>query len=361
MQERMILHKHVRIWLILGLALIFGQILIGGVTRLTGSGLSITKWEIVTGTLPPLNEKAWEEEFALYQSTPQYRLINHGMSISQFKMIYFWEYLHRLWARWMGLIFLFPFVWFWRKGLLHPALLKRLGILILLAGITASFGWIMVASGLIERPWVNAYKLSAHLLLGFSVFIYLLYILVREQWPDGIGVFPVRQRQSLLLFIGLIILQIFLGGMMSGMKAGFTYPTWPDMNGVFIPDVMLKLDNWTVYNLVHYDDSGLMVALVQWLHRLTAYVLIIIGLRYFLQYLKANSSTVYKQIHIVLVIVLVTQIVLGIATVLGFQKGMPVLYASMHQMCALILLSLACTELFWNSYKSNSVIESPYN
>ncbi len=348
------MHKHVRIWLIVGLALIFGQILIGGVTRLTGSGLSITKWEIVTGTLPPLTEEAWEEEFALYKSTPQYRLINKGMSLPQFKMIYFWEYFHRLWARWMGLIFLFPFLLFWRKGHFHPVLLKRLGILVLLAAITASFGWIMVASGLIERPWVNAYKLSAHLLLGFSVFLYLLYILVKELWPEGIGSFPDRQRRSLIWFISLIVIQIFLGGMMSGMKAGFTYPTWPDMNGVYIPGLLLEWESWTVYNLVHYDDSGFMIALVQSLHRITAYLLIIIGLRYFLRYLYANKHSVYKQIHIVLVMVLITQIVLGILTVLGFQKGMPVVLASAHQMCALLLLSLACTELIWISYTGRS-------
>ncbi len=358
MQEKTTLHKHVRIWLILGLALIFGQILIGGVTRLTGSGLSITKWEIITGTLPPLSDEGWQEEFALYQETPQYKLINNGMSMSQFKMIYFWEYLHRLWARWMGLIFLFPFLWFWRKGHFHPALLRRLGILIGLAAITASFGWIMVASGLIERPWVNAYKLSAHLLLGFSVFIYLLYILVREIWPDGIGTFPHGQRRILIWFIAIIVWQIFLGGMMSGMKAGYTYPTWPDMNGVFIPDVLVDASNWTVHNLVNYDDSGFMVALVQWVHRITAYLLIIIGLYYILRTFRANDMPVYKQIHIVLIIVLITQIVLGILTVLGFQKGMPVVLASAHQMCALLLLSTSVIELIWISYNGPSLTVS---
>lgn len=347
MQNETSLHKHVRVWLFLGLLLIFGQIMIGGVTRLTGSGLSITKWEIITGTIPPMDEESWIDEFGLYQQTPQYKLINKGMSLSEFKMIYFWEYLHRLWARWMGLIFLFPFLWFWRKGYLDPILLKRLGILVGLAAVTASFGWIMVASGLIERPWVNAYKLSVHLLLGFSVFLYLVYILVRELWPKGIGSVAINQRRDLLVLFLIIVVQVFLGGMMSGMKAGYAYPTWPDMHGSFIPDILHDRSQWTVHNFVNYDDNGFMLALVQWLHRSVGYLLIIIGLRYFITYRQEVNMPVYNIIHMLLIILLITQICLGIFTLLGFQHGMPVAFASAHQMCALLLLSIVCVQWTW--------------
>ena len=155
--------KAVKVWLIIGLVMIFFQVVIGGVTRLTGSGLSITKWEIVTGTLPPLSDSQWLEEFELYKATPQYQKINEGMSLSDFKFIYFWEYFHRLWARSMGFVFLFPFLFFWWKGWIDKPLMQRLGITVLLAAIVASFGWIMVASGLIDRPWVIAYKLTSRL------------------------------------------------------------------------------------------------------------------------------------------------------------------------------------------------------
>ncbi len=347
MENEVSLHKHVRIWLFLGLILIFGQIMIGGVTRLTGSGLSITKWDIITGSIPPLNESSWKAEFDLYQQTPQYRLINNGMSLSEFKVIYFWEYLHRLWARWMGLIFLFPFLWFWRKNYFHSALLKRLGILVGLAAVTASFGWIMVASGLIERPWVNAYKLSIHLLLGFSVFVYLVYILVTELWPKGIGLVKRHQKQHLNIFLIGMLIQLILGGMMSGMKAGFAFPTWPDMHGSFIPSILADGSHWTVNNLVNYDDNGFMLALVQFLHRTVAYILIIIGLTYYLRYRHAVSKPVYNFIHTLLIILLVTQISLGIFTLLGFRNGMPVALGSAHQMCALLVLSVGCVQWTW--------------
>jgi len=341
------LNRYVRGWLILGLVLVFGQILIGGVTRLTGSGLSITKWEIITGTLPPMTTEAWEQEFALYKETPQYALINDGMSLSEFKFIYFWEYLHRLWARWMGLVFLIPFLIFWRKGMLSGRLIRQLCILVGLAAVTASFGWIMVASGLIERPWVNAYKLSTHLLLGFSVFLYLLHILVGAIWPHGVGPSRSKHHRNLVALLSLLVFQIFLGGMMSGMKAGFAYPTWPDMHGAWMPAMLGDVSHWTVENFVDYDETGFMVALVQFMHRITAYLLIIIGLRYYIRYRTAHVSPWYDRIHTLWIILLIIQVTLGILTLLGFQRGMPVALGSAHQMVALLLVSTLVVQWTW--------------
>ena len=341
------LNRYVRGWLILGLVLVFGQILIGGVTRLTGSGLSITKWEIITGTLPPMTTEAWEQEFALYKETPQYALINDGMSLSEFKFIYFWEYLHRLWARWMGLVFLIPFLIFWRKGMLSGRLIRQLCILVGLAAVTASFGWIMVASGLIERPWVNAYKLSTHLLLGFSVFLYLLHILVGAIWPHGVGPSRSKHHRNLVALLSLLVFQIFLGGMMSGMKAGFAYPTLPDMHGAWMPAMLGDVSHWTVENFVDYDETGFMVALVQFMHRITAYLLIIIGLRYYIRYRTAHVSPWYDRIHTLWIILLIIQVTLGILTLLGFQRGMPVALGSAHQMVALLLVSTLVVQWTW--------------
>ena len=166
--------RAVRIWILTGLVMVFFQIFIGGVTRLTGSGLSITRWEVVTGAIPPLSQADWEEAFNLYQQTPQYHKINKGMTLGEFKFIYFWEYFHRLWARLMFFVFVFPFAWFWWRGMLSPLLRRRLWVVVLLAGLEGFFGWIMVASGLTKRPWVNAYNLTLHLSMGIIIFGYLL-------------------------------------------------------------------------------------------------------------------------------------------------------------------------------------------
>ena len=155
--------------------MVFIQIVVGGITRLTGSGLSITKWEIITGTLPPMNDAQWEEAFDLYKVTPQYEKINEGMSMKQFKFIYFWEYIHRLWGRFMGIVFIIPFLIFWRKGWIDKKLMSRLAWVIPMAALVASFGWIMVASGLNDRPWVNTYKLTLHLSLALILYAYLLW------------------------------------------------------------------------------------------------------------------------------------------------------------------------------------------
>jgi heme a synthase len=331
----------VKTWLFIGLILVAGQILIGGITRLTGSGLSITRWEIVTGTLPPLNEEQWTLAFDLYKETPQYRLINQGMALSDFKYIYFWEYFHRLWARSMGLIFVFPFLYFLWKRRLSRVLIRKLLLLVLLAAITASFGWIMVASGLLARPWVNAYKLGVHLLLGFSVFIWLFHIWYT--YPGG------ARRASDLVpddkvsgwFVFLIVLQIFMGGLVSGMKAGYAYPTWPLYNGHWVPSVLLESGYWNFHSFVDYDESGFMAAFVQFAHRNLAYVIALFALFYGWRIRKSGFLVSGVSMWSILMYgVVLIQVLLGIFTLLGFRSGMPVVLASLHQFTGLMLLTL---------------------
>ena len=174
-------NRIVKAWLIIGIIMLFFQIIIGGVTRITGSGLSITKWEIVTGTFPPLTESKWQEEFDAYKKTPQYQKINKGMMLgsvfdsSSFKFIYFWEYFHRLWARLMGFVFVIPLLFFYVKKWVDKKLLVKLSYVFLGATLAAFFGWIMVASGLKERPWVNAYNLSLHLGIALLTLGFLLH------------------------------------------------------------------------------------------------------------------------------------------------------------------------------------------
>jgi len=350
MNENKTISKLVRIWLIIGLVMIFFQIIIGGVTRLTGSGLSITKWEIVTGTFPPISEVGWQSELDLYKKTPQYKKINEGMSMSDFKFIYFWEYFHRLWARTMGFVFLFPFIFFWSTKQFTPKLTRRLIVVFLLAAVVAVFGWIMVASGLINRPWVNAYKLTVHLCLAVLLFGYLL-------WTTFIAFEPVPSVQTNKMLITLgktftigTIFQIFLGGIMSGMKAGLFYPTWPDMNGMFIPPEVFDISQYNVENIVEYDKHAFMPALIQTLHRLTAYTLVIIGLWMFSMSHKQSYQRVFKVCNIMLITVLFFQAALGILTLINCKGSVPVGLGSMHQGGGIILLSVA----LFNNYLQRS-------
>jgi len=334
----------VKIWLGIGLFMVTMQVVIGGVTRLTGSGLSITKWEVVTGTIPPLSELAWEKEFELYKATPQYEMINDGMEMGSifeggtFKFIYFWEYLHRLWARSIGIVFAIPFFFFLRRGMLSKELIVDLVVVISLAVLVASMGWIMVASGLITRPWVNGYKLSMHLTLAFILASYLLWTTFKVVQPSPKVIHNLMLKKIMLSFISILFIQIFLGGLMSGMKAGLQYPTWPDMNGKVVPDVVMNAGNWTVSNLVNYDTNGFTPALVQVLHRVSAYILILLGFWYFISSKRVKKNPVFQKANTLWITVLITQIILGIITVISCNGSIPVGLGVAHQTCALFLL-----------------------
>lgn len=331
--------RAVKIWLIAGLVMIFLQVVIGGITRLTGSGLSITRWEIVTGSIPPLNEAQWQSEFELYQQTPQYHKINQGMSLDEFKFIYFWEYFHRLWARLMGLVFIFPFLWFLWRGMLSRRLVPRLLVVVFLAGLEGFFGWIMVASGLINRPWVNAYNLTLHLCMALVIFGYLLWTTFIAFKPQPASISGAQQlRRFIWIVIAVAFFQIALGAMMSGSKAGLFYPTWPDMKGEFLPAVLLESGAWKADNFLNYDTNPFMPALIQFLHRNTAYVLTFMVL-YFAWQSRAISAPMLKKGNIALVCLLFIQVVLGIVTLISSKSVIPVDLGVLHQAGAVLLFS----------------------
>ena len=332
--------KALKVWLVIGVIMILVQVVVGGITRLTGSGLSITKWEIVTGTIPPLNAAEWEEAFDLYKATPQYKKINEGMTMGEFKFIFFWEYIHRLWARFMGLVFAIPFFIFWIMGYLDKTLLKRLVVVFLLAALVASFGWIMVASGLIDRPWVNAYKLTMHLSLAVILYSYLLWTTFKVIQPHKKVINNRVLKTGSYLLVFMVALQIIFGGIMSGMKAGLFYPTWPDMNGVFIPEVFLTGAEWTVENFVQYDDSSFMAAFINVVHRMTAYLLVIIGLGYFYKGKYSEITYAFNLGLHLLITMLIIQVLLGIFTVVNCVGTVPVALGVLHQAGALLLLSI---------------------
>lgn len=333
-------------WLFVGLVMVFVQIMVGGVTRLTGSGLSITRWEIVTGTLPPMNAMEWDEAFGLYKETPQYQKINEGMSLSQFKFIFFWEYVHRLWARTMGFVFVIPFFVFLFRKSLASATIKRLGIVVSLAALAAVFGWVMVASGLINRPWVNAYKLTIHLGLGITLFVFLFYTWLKERGVDQIIVVNSFKRLMNWL-IGLTLVQIAFGGFISGMKASLNYPSWPKMNGEWIPSILMDTSHWHTDSFLLYDASGFMPAFVQLIHRNVAYIIFVLVVYFAIRWFKSGPEQ-FRWYAYLLLCIIVVQVALGILTLLGSVGSIPVLTGVLHQGVGILFF----TSLFYFKFKT---------
>ncbi len=336
-------NKYVRYWLIAGCILLFFQIFIGGVTRITGSGLSITKWEIVTGTFPPMTESAWNHEFDLYKATPQYEKINQGMELSKFKFIYFWEYFHRLWARLMGFVFLFPFLFFIRKKWIDKWMIRQLGLVIFWAMMAAVFGWIMVASGLVERPWVNAYKLSLHLGIALATLSFLVWGTYRAHDLHTSAVNNKVLHRLACLFLFALVLQIFFGAIVSGMRAALYYPSWPDMNGHYLPSILLDGDSWKLENLVDYDKDAFMPALIHVLHRNWGYFVYFFGLFLSVKILRYPLRKIFYRFNIAMIVVLNLQVILGILTLLNSRIAIPLFYGVMHQAIAIFIL---CISLF---------------
>jgi cytochrome c oxidase assembly protein subunit 15 len=320
--------------------MIWIQVVIGGITRLTGSGLSITKWEIVTGAIPPIGHDQWATAFEAYQQTPQYHKINEGMTLDAFQFIYFWEYFHRLWARLMFVVFILPFMWFWATGMFSKRLVRRLAVVVLLAGLEGFFGWIMVASGLIQRPWVNAYNLTLHLCMALVIFSYLLWttFLAFQPFPQSFENKPLKRYAWVL--VGCAFLQIAFGAMMSGTKAGLFFPTWPDMNGSYLPGILLDGSQWTSDSFIHYDTNPFMPAFIQFLHRNTAYLLTLLVLDFYRRMYKQQISALLRKAVNVLLVVLSTQILLGIFTLINCKAKVPVDLGVAHQACAVILLGI---------------------
>ena len=323
-------YRSVQVWLIIGVVMILFQIVIGGITRLTGSGLSITKWEIVTGTLPPTSDEAWNDAFDLYKATPQYKKINKGMSLNQFKFIFFWEYIHRLWARSIGFVFLIPFLIFIRKKFLSKILIKRLLYAVVLGAIVAAFGWIMVKSGLVNRPWVNAYKLVLHLGLGVLLFTYLLYI-ASDYWLSSrfkARVFETTKR-TIKLLLALVFIQILFGGLMSGMRAGLFYPSWPLIGTEWIPADLFQGENWNWERFRDYDQDSFAPAVVHVFHRTLAYI---IAIFYFVvAFREMNNKYIIWGLFILLL-----QIIVGIITVLKCIGEIPVFWGAVHQLIGIL-------------------------
>ncbi len=320
-------------WLLLGCLLIAINVIIGGITRLTESGLSITEWKVISGTIPPLTAEKWNAEFVKYQSTPEYQLVNNGMTISEFKFIYFWEYFHRLWGRMMGLVFMIPFLIFWRRGLLKGWLMKRCLLILLGGAIVASLGWFMVLSGL-EGTDVSHYRLGIHLVAAFILFVYVLWTALDIKYDrrkNTNSAFDLIKKLGVSLLI-IVFVQILYGAFTAGMNAGTIYNTWPLMNGEFMPDNVTAMGGF-FENFTNHKDG------VQFIHRWFAFIVVgfIVYIWMELRGMKM-SLTQGKSITYLLIAVSV-QFLLGVCTILLSNGGVPVWIGVLHQIGALGLLT----------------------
>lgn len=308
--------RHLRWWLWLGAGLTASTLVVGGITRLTESGLSIVDWAPIVGAVPPLNDAAWHEAFARYQHYPQYVILRPDMTLAEFKHIYFWEYLHRMIGRLIGLVFLIPFIWFLIRGYFNGPLLRRVLLLFVLGGLQGLMGWYMVSSGLVDRPEVSHYRLAAHLLLAMTIFGCCIWfandLLARPRQriaPD---------RRTVLLraltgFGALLVIQIAWGAFVAGLNAGFAYNTFPLMNGRLLPPNG-RSQKPVLINLV--DNA----ATVQWVHRVLATVILLSVLALFVKVRRDPGLAPFHRWTAALVGMTMLQFGLGVATLLSFVK-----------------------------------------
>jgi len=307
--------------------MLFALVLVGGATRVTDSGLSITEWEPIIGILPPFSLESWMFEFEKYKKIPEYTLINYQMSLSEFKVIYLWEWGHRFLARIVGLIALLPFVYFLISKKLSKSQLSKSLLIIILIGIQGYIGWYMVQSGLTERVDVSQYRLATHLTMAFII-IYVSFILLFDMLSlKGDFSSPFFKLWS-TFFVSLIFLQIFLGGIVSGLDGGLIYPTWPLMGKTFLP-----LDYWSIdlgFLNIFENRSN-----IQFNHRALAYLILFLSL--INVYIFKKNRDLYRVSNILLIIVLI-QIFFGVVSILFY---MPWQTALLHQFFALILFSVS--------------------
>jgi len=326
--------RQIAIWLFVICALVASMVIVGGATRLTDSGLSITEWKPVTGAVPPLSVEAWEAEFEKYRQIPEYIRVNRGMSLEEFKSIYWWEWAHRFLGRLVGLAFFLPFVWFLATKRIERALVPHLATMFVLGGLQGAMGWYMVMSGLSERIDVSQYRLAAHLGLAFFVYAYMFWFalpLWRREMPDRISFGGTRAVAAII--IAAVFLQVIAGAFVAGLNAGFVFNTWPLMDGALFPRHLYGLDSfWANF----FDD----VRTVQFNHRMIAYGLAALIIGHYWT-LRSASEQVQKSGHL-LVAAMLIQVCLGIMTLLFVVR---IDLALLHQFGAVLLLSAALSHL----------------
>lgn len=329
--------KAVAIWLLVGVFMIIIQVVIGGVTRLTGSGLSITEWKPIMGTIPPMNHEDWLEAFAAYKEIAQFKHLNNHYELSDFKFIYYWEWFHRIWARLLGVVFAIPFVYFLVKKYFMKEMILPLIILFFLGGFQGFIGWYMVQSGLYGSELLNVshIRLSIHFIAALILLVYTLWFALKLLIPKEKVIYDSKAKNYFLWLTGILTVQLFYGAFMAGLQAARFAPTWPKINGHWIPANLME-NSWINHAIN-----------IQFVHRGIAYllvVMIIIGLLKTNQLAKQNKSSLLKKAGKWPIILVIIQVILGVYSLLSVKTitkgkfGMYEALAEFHQIVGMLLL-----------------------
>jgi cytochrome c oxidase assembly protein subunit 15 len=328
----------VRTWLLIVAALVFAMVVVGGATRLTDSGLSITEWQPILGVIPPLNEADWQAAFAKYRATPEYAIVNSGMSIAEFKIIYWWEWTHRFLGRFIGLAFALPFAGFWLAGKLRPGFSPKLLGVLALGALQGAIGWYMVMSGLVDRVDVSQYRLALHLLTALAILALLVWLALDLGPAAGHARTQTVTRgewQSALLLYVLVFVQSGLGALVAGLKAGLAYNTWPLMDGRLVPEGLGTLTPW-------YLNLFENITTVQFDHRVVAYALVGLALWHATVLARRGEDERAVGSAGLLAAAILAQMGIGILTLLS---GVPLGLGLAHQAGAAVVVAAATLHL----------------
>ncbi|MBX3241403.1 MAG: COX15/CtaA family protein [Chitinophagaceae bacterium] len=333
--------KPVAYWLLTGVAMIMIQVLLGGITRLTESGLSITEWKPITGMLPPIGEAAWQAEFDKYKQTDQFRYIHAGFSLADFKFIFFWEWFHRFWARLLGIVFIIGFVYFLATKRFRREMVLPLVVLFLLGAIQGAIGWIMVKSGLVpEKYFVGHVELAAHFVAALILLAYTMWFALQLLVPQQ-QVQPLKSlRRFTWLLFALLLVQLVYGGFMAGLKAAAVAPTWPTINGEWFPASLFTLEG-----SANYFNNPFMV---QFVHRGLAYLITVLTIIWVARAGQhaVKNSWLYRTRYSPLILVLL-QVVLGILTILYSPDATALIWLGvLHQFVAMLFMASLIWFLF---------------
>jgi heme a synthase len=337
--------KPIVVWLLTGCLLIFIMVVIGGITRLTHSGLSIVEWDLIMGALPPLTQQDWLVLFEKYQQSPQYQLVNYHFSLEEFKSIFWWEYIHRLFGRLIGMVFIIPFFYFLIKKQIDKILLKKLLIILFMGAFQGVLGWYMVKSGLVKDPAVSHYRLAAHLITAFVTFGYTFWVALELIYGGNVSKPAVKYFRSLSwVFLFLLTAQILYGAFVAGLRGGDGFPTFPKMGEEWVAEVV-KID---------YAETGIASLFekkysVQFIHRYLAYAVVLFaGIIYWL-IVKNSPGREIKKAGNLLLSVVILQFLLGVYTLL---YSVPVSLGVIHQAGAFLLFAVAIYLLYHSSHQT---------
>ena len=332
-------------WLLTGVGMLIVQVLLGGITRLTGSGLSITEWDPIMGAIPPLNEAQWQHAFEGYQKIAQYKYLNNNFTLGDFKFIFFWEWFHRFWARLMGIVFLIPFIYFLIKDYFKKWMITPLIMLFVLGGMQGLIGWIMVSTGLNDQNlYVTHFSLAIHfiaamILIGYTLIFALALLVPKEQRVANSSL-----KTSALAITILLIIQLVYGAFMAGLKAANTAPTWPSINGSFVP-ANIFTSNF-IQKALHDPIA------IQFIHRILAYVILLVVCAWWWKARKEKTSAAFSKAKKFPLIFVTLQVLLGVLTVINSTSivagkfGVFEWLAEFHQLIGMLLLLSMLTVVY---------------